>query len=348
MSLPKLLECTLRDGSYAVDFQFTKRDTEQVCRALDSLGFPYIEVGHGVGIGASRVGPPAAATDLDYAAAAQDSVLAGKWGMFAIHGVAAPAQIRSLQAEGMSFVRIGIEMESVSASLSLVEAARDSGLEVFVNLMKSYTQKAETVGRLVPVLESAGASGVYLVDSAGGMLPSELADYVDSMLNHRSKALLGFHGHDNLGLAVAHSLTAALQGFDVIDCTMQGLGRSAGNASTERLVAILSRLGESRYDVAAVSQTSEELIRPKIPRAGYSGLDTFAGYSLFHSSYLPRLLDVSRRLRVDPYMLMQEHCAIDRIDARLEDLEYLASRLMDRGDLYERALPPDTYSSGDQ
>lgn len=344
----ELLECTLRDGSYAVDFQFTAEDTRLIGRSLDALGFSLIEVGHGIGIGASECGPTAAASDLEYAKAAQDSIVEGKWGMFAIWGIATDQQILSMKEEGMSFVRIGVDPGHVGEALPMIATARSAGLDVFVNLMKSYTAEPGALGRLVGVLERAGASGIYLVDSAGGMLPDQFRGYVDAMLESRDSALLGFHGHDNLGLAVAHSLEAATCGFDIIDCTMQGLGRSAGNASTERLVAILARIGDSRFEVSDVCRTGEHLVRPLIPRAGFSGLDTFAGFTLFHSSYLPRILDVARRMRVDPYLLMQEHCSVDQLNAEVQDLEMLAERMAQEGTKYDKALPRDHYVGGDQ
>jgi isopropylmalate/homocitrate/citramalate synthase len=49
---PKILECTLRDGSYVIDFQFTAAETFRIARRLDELGFPLIETGHGIGLGA--------------------------------------------------------------------------------------------------------------------------------------------------------------------------------------------------------------------------------------------------------------------------------------------------------
>ena len=60
----KLLECTLRDGSYVIDFQFTERDTMIIAAALEGAGIDLIEIGHGVGLNASVAGKgQAAATD---------------------------------------------------------------------------------------------------------------------------------------------------------------------------------------------------------------------------------------------------------------------------------------------
>lgn len=104
---PKILECTLRDGSYVIDFQFNVDDTFRIAHRLDELGFPYIEVGHGIGLGASERGMGvAAATDEEYMMAARDAVTRGKWGMFCIPGIAKLSHLDLAAQYGMGFVRV--------------------------------------------------------------------------------------------------------------------------------------------------------------------------------------------------------------------------------------------------
>lgn len=342
-----LLDCTLRDGSYAIDFQFTAADTREIAGQLDAMGFDYIEVGHGVGIGAcARL--PAAASDEQYGRAAQDAVIHAKWGMFAIAGLVSFDQIADLVNLGMQFVRIGIEPGQIDQHQNLLASAIALDLQVFVNLMKSYVLDPADLATSVEKLESLGVTGIYLVDSAGGMMPAELKQYAEVMLESRRSAMLGFHGHDNLGLSVAHSLSSLEVGFDIIDSTLQGIGRSSGNTPTERLVAALARGGQSVPDVATVCTASELLIRHRLPKAGFSGLDTFAGYSRFHSSYLPNLIDVAKQFHVDPYLLMQEHCSHDQINAYPKDLELRAREIARSGTHYTLAYPTDQYATGDQ
>jgi 4-hydroxy-2-oxovalerate aldolase len=344
----RILDCTLRDGSYAIDFQFTEADTREISRRLDARGFEYIEVGHGVGIGAgARI--PAAATDEAYGEAAQSSVTEAKWGMFAIAGLATLDQIANMVKIGMKFVRIGIEPGQIDEYRDFLISVINFDVEVFVNLMKSYVMDPAHLAEAVRQLEDLGVSGIYLVDSAGGMLPDELKRYTDVMLESRADGvLLGFHGHDNLGLSVAHSLSCRDVGFDLIDSTFQGIGRSSGNTPTERIVAALARSGEVVPDVADVCKASEELIRQRLPKAGFSGLDTFAGFTRFHSSYMPNLISVAKRFHVDPYLLMQEHCSVDLVNADPLNLESRARELATKGSRYTLAFPRDQYFVGDQ
>jgi hypothetical protein len=98
---PIILDCTLRNGSYVIDFQFTKEDTFNIASHLCESGFSYIEVGHGVGLGASKRGfDVAAATDEEYCQATVSAVGdKAKWGMFCILGpVNLDAKIKGMES----------------------------------------------------------------------------------------------------------------------------------------------------------------------------------------------------------------------------------------------------------
>lgn len=345
----KLMDCTLRDGSYAVDFQFTAKFTASLSRVLDDLGFDYIEVGHGIGIGASDKIRRAAATDIQYARAANSSVKKSKWGMFAIPNIATPSLVDQLFDEEMDFIRVGIDALELHNGLNFLEKVIKPGRQTFVNFMKSYALSPEELGERVRLASSIGVDGIYFVDSAGGILPTELKMYSDVFLQNQGNAKLGFHGHDNLGLAISNSLYLAGQGFDIIDCTMQGLGRSSGNATTEKLVALFSKLKfNESYSIIDVLKAGEEYVRPKIPLPGHSGLDTFAGFTLFHTSYMDNLIEASREFLVDPYVLMQEHCKTNLVSASSSELGNLARKLQKDGKTLDAALPMDRYIGKDQ
>ena len=343
------MDCTLRDGSYAVDFQFTSKFTNELATKLDQLGFSYIEVGHGMGIDASEKARRAAATDIEYAKATQSAVRENKWGMFAIPGIASVDNVNRMFDLGMNFVRVGIDALELETGLDFVEKIMRSGREVFVNFMKSYALSYEELGERINLAANCGVDGIYLVDSAGGMLPNEIETLSKIMLENRGTSYAGFHGHDNLGLAVYNSYYLATQGFDIIDCTMQGLGRSSGNAETEQLAAILFKTGISNgLNISEILKTGEELVRPKIPQPGHSGLDTFAGLTLFHTSYMENLLQVCRKTGVDPYVLMQEHCTKNKITATNDQLFEVALRLLNEGFELNSPLPSDKYIGSEQ
>ena len=345
----ELLECTLRDGSYEIDFQFTSKFTGEFCEKLENLGFPYIEIGHGMGVDASEKIRKAAATDYEYARAAESATKNAKWGMFAIPGIAEKSTIKNLAEEGMKFVRVGIDALEMRQGIEFIDEVSQLGLEVYVNFMKSYAlPPQEFISRVEQVID-LGVNGVYLVDSAGGMLPSEIREIGSRLQKYSSVTKLGFHGHDNLGLALSNSVDLTGYGFRLLDSTMQGIGRSSGNASTEKLISILDRMGlVKEYDVIEILKSGEELIRPKIPYAGHSGLDTMAGYVMFHTSYMDNLLEVCSQKGLDPYILMQEHCKENRISGSRQEFNSLAERLKFEGNVGKYVPPARKYIGNEQ
>jgi hypothetical protein len=129
---------------------------------------------------------------------------------------------------------------------------------------------------------SYGAKAVYLVDSAGGMLPEQIKQYADAVRDIDPDIRLGFHGHNNLGMAVANSLFCAEYGFSIVDTSLQGLGRSSGNAPSSQFISVLMRAGfDVPYDVVDVMAASEELARPYKREAGYDTLEMTAGLALY-------------------------------------------------------------------
>jgi 4-hydroxy-2-oxovalerate aldolase len=343
MSHVHVLDTTLRDGSYAVDFRFTGADTASFCGGLEAAGFRFIEIGHGSGLRASERGlGRAAATDQAYLRAARDALSEASFGMFCIPGVAILDDVEMSADHGMGFIRIGTDATRVPEAEPFIDLAKRRGLLVMANLMKSYALAPGEFAWEVKRLEVFGADIVYVVDSAGSMLPEELVEYFRA-IREVSEIPVGFHGHNNLGLAVANSLRMADEGAVFIDSSLQGLGRSAGNAMTEALIAALLRRGyQTGVDLLSTLRLGYRLAVPLLRNGGILPLDLIAGYAGFHSSFLPRLLDAAARHRVDPAQLIVEVCGVDRVQLREEVLEEAASRLCGRGESHpgEYGEPP--------
>ena len=329
MKTPKVMDCTLRDGSYAIDFQFTAIETENIARSLDDAGFPYIEVGHGVGLGASEQGKNiAAATDIEYMQAAAVAVRHGKWGMFCIPGIANLDHLRIAADNGINFVRIGTDVSKVDSSAPFIALAKKLKIEVYANFMKSYVLSPLEFAHLAARSAEFGAEIIYLVDSAGGMLPNEVRRYIQTSHELVPNLPLGFHGHNNLGLAVANSLVCAEEGVAIIDISLQGFGRSAGNTPSEQFLSVLVRSGYAvDIDPVKVMHLGETLIRPRIERRGLCSLDMAAGLAQFHSSYMPAVLSAAKRHRIDPRLLIIELCRHDKVNAPKDLIDRIVTNL---------------------
>lgn len=328
--LPVLLDCTLRDGSYAVGFQFTRRDTGRLCAALENAGIEFIEIGHGMGLGASSPRHGIAfESDEDYMAAAAEALDSAKWGVFFIPGIGTMDDIRKAVDFGVGFIRFGSEVEDFREIEPFAARAREAGVMVCANLMKTY---AVAPADLAEVGSEIGKWGtvdcLYAVDSAGCMLPTEVAEYV-TRLRESAPCAIGFHGHNNLDLGNANCLAAVAAGAQVVDGSIRGMGRSAGNAQTEVLAHLLYRDEDPPpIDTFALFEAGERVIVPlNASSQGLPPLDIVIGMAKFHSSHMKRFRRVAEAHSLDLRRLILAVSKVDCVNPPEDLLERTARDL---------------------
>lgn len=327
-TIPDILEVTLRDGSYLIDFQFTAEDTATIAAALESIGFRWIEIGHGLGLNASQAGKGmAAATDEEYMEAAAQALKRAKWGMFFIPGIGREEDLRLAARYGMSFVRIGTNVTEATQAEPYIALAKELGLIVSYNAMKSYAVSPAEFGKIVAHVHRCGADIACLVDSAGSMDPDSVAAYLRAA-KAESALPLGYHGHDNLSLAMANTLRAIEEGAVLVDSSLQGMGRSAGNAVTEVLVAILQRRGLlPDIDLKAAMDVGQGLIQPLLGKRGIDPMAVTGGLAKFHSSFTSKVQNYARKHDIDVRDLIVRLCQEDQVSAPDDLLDKLSHEL---------------------
>ncbi len=326
MISPKILDVTLRDGSYAIDFQFSCIQQKLITEGLEKLGIEYIEIGHGMGINASSPRNGLALhTDAEYLDTARKTLKKAKYGMFCIPGVARLEDVDIASDYGVGFLRIGTNVTEVDSSKPYIERAKKRGLLVATNYMKSYAVDPAEFAEQVVKSESYGADLAYIVDSAGCMTPDQLERFYEAVRAKTSIAL-GFHGHDNSGLAMCNSLKAAELGFSFIDCSLQGMGRSSGNTSTEQFAICANKMGYGiNIDIKKLLRLSKKYVYPLCKRINV--IDTMCGYTGFHTSYLRDIHQIAGKYGVDPLELIEEYTKVDQVHMNTEVLDRIAATL---------------------
>ncbi|NEO12167.1 MULTISPECIES: 4-hydroxy-2-oxovalerate aldolase [unclassified Moorena] len=324
-----LVDCTLRDGSYATNFQFSARDTRKICQHLEAAGIKMIEVGHGLGLGASSLRYGVAfESDEDYLKAATTALHKAQFGAFFIPGIGSADHIRQAQALGMDFIRIGNDVGNIGKAQPFVALAKDLGMQVSLNFMKSYAVSPEEFGPIINSVQTWGMDMLYVVDSAGCMLPNQVAEYI-RVVRDCSDVAVGFHGHNNLDLANANCLAAVDAGATYVDGTLLGMGRSAGNAQTEVLAYLLNQAGyECPVDPFVLFEAAARYIEPLMPYPqGLPSMDVVIGMSKFHSGHLPRFKRVLSHYDVDIRRLVMVVSQIDCVNPSDELIETVAKDL---------------------
>jgi 4-hydroxy 2-oxovalerate aldolase len=327
-----ILECTIRDGGYAIDFQWEPAEIEGIVRELAAAGFEHIEIGHGLGLGASRQSTPSRCTDAEMATIASGVKGRARIGAFFIPGIGTEDDLRRFRDLGGDFIRIGTDVSQSEAAWPYAELAATLGYDVRYNFMKTYVAKPFEILRRASALVDHGATTIAVVDSAGGMLPDQVAAYVD-VLRAGLSVEIGFHGHNNLLLANANSLMAIQRGATTIDTTLLGMGRGGGNAQTETMLVVLDRAGfATGINPLEVAKIAERYVSAKPARLkGANELELIYGFALFHSGFTKRVQDVAGAFGVSYQELILEISRYAKENPSTELIEEAAAQLRNEG-----------------
>ena len=324
----KILDTTIRDGSYAVDFKFSCNDVKDLVSKSQRIGIEYIEIGHGQGLNASSPEHGLALhSDEEYLDAAKGVISNSKLGFFCIPGIARMEDVANIAKLGTDFIRIGITVDSYEKAIPYVYEGVKHGMEVFVNFMKSYGASPEEFAYAASEVHKAGARCVYIVDSAGSMSAGDIDNYIHEIRN-TSDVEIGFHGHNNLGLAVDNSLFCIKKGVEFVDCSFQGLGRSLGNAPLEQVVMVLEKRGyDTGFDIPRVLEYGYSGLRNIVKDKLVNPLDYMCGYAGFHSSFLRDVYRCCNEKYVYPLRLIMAYGQENRLTMGYGRLCQIADKL---------------------
>ena len=322
-------ENTLRDGSYTVNFNITEKHTRDITAALDNAGFSILEVGHGLGSGAYKKFNNNETKDIRLLTAAVEARKNSQLSIFFIPGIGNKNDIKLAADLGIDLIRIGININEYTKTRKYVEYAKELGMKVAVNGMKSYAVKSYEFSKIASDIDSWElADIIYLVDSAGCMTPTEVKKYITETVNSVSTPI-GFHGHNNLSLAVANSIAAVESGAIYIDTCMKSIGRSAGNAQTEIVIILLQRMGLlNNIDIYELYNIANKIIKPIMKRQqGFTDYEIHTGLSKFHSSNMPMIKKYSDKYNISLIKLMKEVSDVNCLNPDEKLTESIAKKL---------------------
>jgi 4-hydroxy 2-oxovalerate aldolase len=190
--------------------------------------------------------------------------------------------------------------------------------------MKTSDTPAEQLPGLLSGVTPA-ISGLYVVDSHGSMLPSDVRRYVTAA--KECFPVTGFHGHDNLGMANANSLAALEAGTAIVDGTLDGIGRGAGNAETESLAGIFSVLGDDRFDYKKLAKLAEFCRSSLNLLPENRNMQVLGGVIGIHSGFFPLIEELCGEITVDPASLMETAVELAPGSVGKNDLSAAAKRM---------------------
>lgn len=308
MRLIRIIDTTLRDGMHAVSHKFTVQDMIKIAKALDEAGADTIEVSHGDGLGGSSYQYGFSEdSEANYLKGVSENIRNAKIAVLLIPGIGTQEDLKMAANYGAKIVRVATHVTEADIGEQHIKLAKQLGMEAIGFLMMSHMVSPEKVLEQAKLFESYGADIIYCADSAGAMLPKDVRERIE-ILKKNLNVPVGFHAHNNLGLAIGNSVAAIESGADCIDGTLRGIGASAGNAPHEVLIAVLKKMGiSSNEDLYKLMDASENIIVPLMKQP--LTIDKYAlsiGYAGVYGSFFLHAKRAAEKFNVDARDVLME------------------------------------------
>ncbi|GGN41020.1 4-hydroxy-2-oxovalerate aldolase [Streptomyces fuscichromogenes] len=293
---------TLRDGHHAARHQLDAAQLRAYAAAADAAGVPVVEVGHGNGLGASslQIGR-ARLSDDEMLSTVRDALTHSKMAVFMVPGWGTSDDLRNAVARGADVARIGAHCTEADITERHLGELREMGVEAQAVLLMSHMASPAQLAEQCALMAGWGAQAVGIMDSAGHYLPADVTERISAIAAAVGVPVI-FHGHNNLGMAVANSVAAVAAGATVIDGCARGFGAGAGNTQLEVVVAVLERLGYATgiglKALLHAADIAHEKLMPAPPII--DSVSLVSGLAGVFSGFKKPVLQAAEREQVDP------------------------------------------------
>ena len=243
----KVLDCTIRDGGICNDWLFERPLVAKTFAGLAAAGVDMVEIGYRTSPGVvttTAVGPWkfSQEDDIRDVAIASDMKIA----VMLDEGRAKVSDLRPKADSIVDIVRVATYAKDIDDAIELLHGAIDLGYETFCNVMAVSTCTPQEVDVFLDKLRASRVQNIAVVDSFGALYPHHVRYLIRKYKNWlRPDQKVGVHMHNNQQTAFANTIAAIDEGADIVDATIHGMGRGAGNCPLELLLLYLD---DPRFD----------------------------------------------------------------------------------------------------
>lgn len=284
----KILDATIRDGGLVNDFFFTDDFVKKVYETNVAAGLDYMEFGYRADkkmFEPSKFGKWKFASDEDIRSIVGDNPTGLKLSVMADVGRCDfKNDIHKKSESPVDLVRVATYIETIPEAVEMIEFAAKQGYETTCNIMAISKCTMLQLSQALDVLAQSPVMGVYIVDSYGALYPKEVRKL--TRLFHDKLApygkITGMHAHNNQQCAFANTIEAKEVGARLLDATLYGMGRGAGNCHSE---ALLGYLNGKKYHVEPVLEIVESemlALKNQEPTWGYNTSYMITGLANAH------------------------------------------------------------------
>ncbi len=297
----KILDCTLRDGGYVNDWQFDRKSWQNIVKALMTSGVDIIELGY-----LDRKSQGGADSSIFCDLQAPEKILgdlapAGVKARFCLMvdlGKFSAGDLPPYQGQHISGIRLAFHKEQMAQAAEEARKMAAKGYHVYVQPMVTTAYTDADLKALADTFNPIDVVAVYIVDSFGLLFTKELVQLWKNLDQYlRPNLALGYHAHNNLQLAYANAIDM-IEAVGparelLIDASIFGMGRGAGNLNTELLMHYLNVKHAKNYDIVPLLECIDNPIEAiyRENAWGYSIAYFLSATLNCHPNYASYLLD---------------------------------------------------------
>lgn len=259
----KILDCTLRDGGLVNRFYFTDEFVKKLYQTNLEAGIDYMEFGYKASeeqFDRDAFGKWKFCREEDIREIVGENPTSMKISVMADVGrTDYKKDILNRKDSVIDMVRIATYGNTIEEALEMTEDCAEKGYETTVNIMAVSNHTEKELEKILEKLKDSPVNTVYLVDSYGSFYPEQIRRLADLYLGimKGTEKEIGIHAHNNQQLAFANTIEAMRRGVSFLDVTVNGMGRGAGNCSTEQ---ILGYLGDGFQEIPVLKFIEEQML----------------------------------------------------------------------------------------
>ncbi|MFQ6041753.1 MAG: aldolase catalytic domain-containing protein [Candidatus Poribacteria bacterium] len=261
----KVLDCTIRDGGLMNDHKFDDEIVKAIYTACVESGIDYMELGYKA---SKRLFAPAEYGAWKYCGEDDIRRIVGENDTSLKLSAMADAErtdyhedILPCEQSVLDMIRVATYIHQIPVALDMIKDAHDKGYEVTVNLMAVSTVPERELDKGLELLVNSEVDVIYLVDSFGALYSEQVHYLMKKYIQHAEPhgKIVAMHAHNSQQLAYANTIEAIIVGANMLDGSMAGLGRGAGNCPIELLIGFLHN---PKYRLRPILQCIQQYIEP--------------------------------------------------------------------------------------
>ncbi|MCP4050897.1 MAG: nucleoid-structuring protein H-NS, partial [bacterium] len=236
----KVLDCTIRDGGLIHKWGFSDKFVKNVFHELSLSGIDYMEIGYKASkniICPDGMGKWRFCDEEDIKPIVKETRM--KISAMVDIGRVDASDIKPKKDSVIDMIRIASYVKDIDKAIDMVKMFHDKGYETTVNIMAVSNARDQELDEALSQLAKSEAGTVYVVDSYGSLYCEQIEYLIKKYRTFLPDKTIGIHAHNNMQLAFGNTIEAIIHGADMLDATVYGIGRGAGNCPIELLIGFL-------------------------------------------------------------------------------------------------------------